>query len=323
MDIEGMGAVTVSELLNRGYIKDVADIFYLEPRQFFELPGYKGGMLPAGIDDLESPVDRALLRALTGLNIPFVGARTARAIAERLHTMEALASADTAELSAVKGVGSKAAGSVTAFFSDGGNRREALELGGLSAEEVEQHPRMRERSVDKQMKAIEEAKDRPLWRLFNGLGIRHVGGHMARVLAGRFPSMETLAAAGEEDLLAVDGVGPAIAESVAFFFSQQENRVVIEKLARAGVRMADGAAAGPGAGPLEGKTFVLTGGLKGFTREEASEIIESLGGRVTGSVSRKTDFVLAGADPGSKLAKARELGVTILDEGGFRELTGR
>jgi DNA ligase (NAD+) len=323
MDIEGMGAVTMSELLNRGYIKDVADIFYLEPRQFFELPGYKGGMLPAGIDDLESPVDRALLRALTGLNIPFVGARTARAIAERLHTMEALASADTAELSAVKGVGSKAAGSVTAFFSDGGNRREALELGGLSAEEVEQHPRMRERSVDKQMKAIEEAKERPLWRLLNGLGIRHVGGHMARVLAGRFPSMEALAAAGEEDLLAVDGVGPAIAESVAFFFSQQENRVVIEKLARAGVRMADEAAAGPGAGPLEGKTFVLTGGLEGFTREEASEIIESLGGRVTGSVSRKTDFVLAGADPGSKLAKARELGVTILDEGGFRELTGR
>ncbi|MBU1672759.1 MAG: NAD-dependent DNA ligase LigA [Actinobacteria bacterium] len=323
MDIEGMGEVTVAELLERGFVQDVADIFYLEPRHFFTLPGYKGGALPDGVEDLVEAEDRALLRVLVGLNIPYVGAKTARLIAQRFHTIGALAGADAAALREVGGVGAKAAGSVAAYLSDPANRSEALALEGLTAEEVEQHPRMRERSVDKQMKAIEAAKDRPLWRLLNGLGMRNVGGHMAHVLADRFGSMDVLSTASEEDLVAVEGVGPVIAGSVVFFFAQQENMEVIEKLRRAGVRMADRAEAAAGPGPLLGKTFVLTGGLEGFTRDEASAIIEGLGGRVTGSVSKKTDYVLAGAEPGSKLEKARELGVQVIDEAGFRQMTGK
>jgi len=220
LDIEGMGAATVNELLSRGAIKDVGDIFYLEPQQLFELPGFK------------------------------------------------------------------------------------------------------DKSVDNLLKAVDAARDRPVARLLFGLGVRHVGGHMARVLTGRFPSIDELAAATVEDLLSVEGVGPRIAESVVYFFDQKENLAVIDRLRRAGVRMSEKKRSRE-AGPLEGKTFVITGTLTGFTREEASEIIEGLGGKVSSSVSRKTDYVLAGEDPGSKYDKGVSLGISIIDEKEFRRVTGR
>lgn len=190
----------------------------------------------------------------------------------------------------------------------------------VTREQLLELPGFKDKSADNLMKAIDAARDRPFWRMLFGLGVRHVGAHMAQVLAKEYPSIDAITSAGEEDLLAVEGVGPNIAESVAFFFDQQENRHVIEKLREAGVRMADEVKPRSEGGPLEGKVFVLTGALEGFTREEASEIIEERGGRVTSSVSKKTDYVLAGAEPGSKLDRANALGVTVIDEAEFKTL---
>lgn len=195
----------------------------------------------------------------------------------------------------------------------------------LDAETVAELPGYKEKSVDNLMRSIEDARDRPLWRLVYGLGIRHVGNVAARALARRFGSIERIAAADESDLLEIEGVGPRIAQSVVFFFDRRENLAVIRKLERGGVRTADEPreAVQAGGRPLEGRTFVLTGTLEDFTRDEASAIIEELGGRVSSSVSRKTDYVLVGRDAGSKLDKANRLGVATLDEAGFKEMAGR
>ena len=137
------------------------------------------------------------------------------------------------------------------------------------------------------------------------------------------PSIDSLTEATEEDLRAIEGIGPRIAESIAFFFDQEENMAVIDKLREGGVRMADEAWSRREEGPLRERRSSSPARLDDFTREEASEIIERLGGRVTSSVSKKTDFVLAGSEPGSKLQKARDLGVEVLDEEGFKRLSGR
>jgi len=191
----------------------------------------------------------------------------------------------------------------------------------LTREQLAELPGYKEKAIENLVNAIDAARDRDLWRLVYGLGIRHVGSTVARLLTARFPSIDALAAATVEELETIEGIGPRIAESIAFFFDQEENLNVIEKLRNGGVRMADEAVRQAG-GPLVGKAFVLTGALEDFTREEASEIIERLGGRVSSSVSKKTDYVLAGAEPGSKLARAQELGVDVIDEQEFKRMTG-
>lgn len=193
----------------------------------------------------------------------------------------------------------------------------------LEREQIAELPGYKDKSIDNLMSAIDAARDRPLWRLAYGLGIRHVGGYVARVITERFPSIDALAAATVDELEAVEGVGPRIAESVVFFFGVEENGRVLEKIRRGGVRTADRPEAGAAAAQtLDGKTFVLTGALADFTRQEASEIIKSMGGRVSSSVSGRTDYVLAGADTGSKLDKARDLGVRVIDEQEFKRMTG-
>jgi DNA ligase (NAD+) len=215
-------------------------------------------------------------------------------------------------------------GSVTVYqMLEKGFIQDVADIFFLTREQIGELPGYKEKSIDNLMAAVEAARDRPLWRLVYGLGIRHVGSHVARVVTERFHSMDSLTDAAEEDFVAIEGVGPRIAESIAFFFDQKENLEVIDKLRRGGARMADEARAAPAEGPLTGKSFVLTGGLDDFTREQASEIIEGLGGRVSGSVSKKTDYVLAGADPGSKLQKALDLGVEVIDEAEFKRMTGR
>jgi DNA ligase (NAD+) len=214
-------------------------------------------------------------------------------------------------------------GSVTVYqMLDKGFIKDVADIFFLTREHTGELPGYKEKSIDNLMAAIVAARDRPLWRLAYGLGIRHVGSHVARVVTERFRSIDSLIDATEEDFVAIEGIGPRIAESIAFFFDQKENLQVIDKLRRGGVRMADEARAAPAEGPLSGKAFVLTGGLDDFTREHASEIIEGLGGRVSGSVSKKTDYVLAGADPGSKLQKALDLGVEVIDEAEFKRMTG-
>ena len=180
--------------------------------------------------------------------------------------------------------------------------------------------RLAEKSAGNLHRAIQESKTRGLARLLYGLGIRYVGENVARLLAGAFGSMQEMEKAGEAQFATVPGVGPRIAESVHLFFQQADNRRLLRELAEAGVQMADAASAGPK--PLLGKTFVLTGGLDTLTRDEAKATVQAQGGRVTSSVSKKTDYVVVGADPGSKAEDARRLGITLLDEAGFRSLLG-
>jgi len=162
---------------------------------------------------------------------------------------------------------------------------------------------------------IVASKDRPLARVLYGLGIRHVGSTVSELLAGAFRSMDALRAATEEEIASVEGVGPTIASSVAAFFRNPDNIAVLERLSAAGVRLSDeGRIADARPATLAGLTFVLTGGLERFTRDEAGSALKAWGAKVSGSVSAKTSFVVAGSDAGSKLAKALELGVPVLDE---------
>lgn len=180
--------------------------------------------------------------------------------------------------------------------------------------------RMGEKSAQNLLDAIEESKTRPLDRLIFALGIRHVGANVATLLADHFGSIEKLKNATEEELSNIEGIGPIIAESIVQFFSQKQNLEVLEKLRRAGVRMEEERIKPPAEGIFAGKTFVLTGALTRFTREAATELIESEGGHVASSVSSKTDYVLVGENPGSKYRKALDLGIQIMDEDTFVSL---
>ncbi len=176
-------------------------------------------------------------------------------------------------------------------------------------------------SVGNLMQAIETAKDRPLGRLLTALGIPHVGGTVARSLARRFRSLPRLMAATQEEIAAVEGIGPEIARSVREWSVEPENIRLVQKLGAAGLRLDDPEPEGGAqAATLAGVTVVITGTLQGFSRDAAKAAVEERGGKVTGSVSRKTSAVITGASPGSKLQKAEELGVPVLDEAGFVQL---
>ena len=168
--------------------------------------------------------------------------------------------------------------------------------------------------------AIDAARDQEVGRLLTGLGIDHVGGTVARVLARRFGGIEALAAASDEDIMQIDGIGPEIAGSVVAWFGDSDNARLIDKLRAAGVRMEDPVEESERGDLLDGVTVVITGSLDGFSRAEAKAAVEALGGKVTGSVSGKTSALIAGASPGSKRAKAEELAVPVLDESAFVRL---
>jgi DNA ligase (NAD+) len=190
----------------------------------------------------------------------------------------------------------------------------------LGLEELSGLERMGEKSARNLLAALEKSKQTSLARFIYALGIRNVGEATARDLARHFGGIEALMKADETELQEVADVGPVVAESIRRFFAEKHNVQVVEALRKAGVGWAEVARARPARGPAAGKTFVLTGTLPDMTRDEATALIEAHGGRVSGSVSKKTDYVVAGADPGSKLAKAEALGVTILDEAGLRKL---
>jgi len=202
--------------------------------------------------------------------------------------------------------------------------RDPADLYFLTKEQLLGLERMGEKSAQNVLDAIERSKDTTLSRLVYALGIRHVGERTAQVLAEHFGSLERLASASAEELATVPDVGPVVAASIEKFFRQEETKTVLEKLKRAGIRVQE---ARPRVveeeAVLAGKTFVFTGELKSMTRDEAEELVARLGGRATSSVSRNTDFVVAGEKPGSKLERARELGVTVLSEAEFLRMVGR
>ena len=193
----------------------------------------------------------------------------------------------------------------------------------LDAEKLSQLPGFKDKSIANVLEQVEASKDRPIWRLLVGLNIRHVGTHVAQVLARAFGSIDAIAAASEDDIDAVPEIGPEIAATVREWFDEQENLALVEKLRVAGVRMADERSGDEGPRPLEGLSIVLTGGLGDLSREEATELAQAAGARVASTVSKKTSFVVAGENPGSKLAKAETLGVEVIDEAEFVRRLGR
>ena len=180
--------------------------------------------------------------------------------------------------------------------------------------------RMADKSAQNILQALEKSKQTTLPRFLFGLGIRHVGEATAKELARHFGSLDAVMDASLEQLLQVNDIGPIVAQSLRTFFDQPHNREVVEQLRACGVTWQEGPPAPVTPTPLTGKTFVITGTLPSMSRDEAKDLIEAAGGKVAGSVSKKTTFVVAGAEAGSKLTKAQELGVAVLDEAGLKEL---
>jgi DNA ligase (NAD+) len=192
---------------------------------------------------------------------------------------------------------------------------DAGDIFALTAEKIGQLPNFKEKSIANLQAAIEAAKGRPIDRLLYGFGVRHVGASAARLLADAFGSIDAIVAAPAEEIAAVDGVGQVIAGAVREFFDREETRALLEKLRAAGVRLSEQRE--KRSGPLLGKTFVITGTLAALSREEAKARIEALGGKVTNSLSSRTDYLVVGESPGTKLDKATKLGVATLDEAAF------
>ena len=181
-----------------------------------------------------------------------------------------------------------------------------------------------EKSATQLIEGLEKSKQAALPRFLIGLGIRHVGTHIAKVLAQHYGSLEKIQKASKEELQAIHEIGSEIAASVENFFQEERNLQVIQRMQNLGVQVEEvDIVVGELLQPLAGKSFVLTGTLEGMTREEAKQKIEALGGRVMSSVSKKTDYVVAGIEPGSKLEKAEKLGVPVLDESGFKALLSK
>lgn len=189
----------------------------------------------------------------------------------------------------------------------------------LRSEDLTALERMGQKSAQNVLEGIEASKTRPLWRFLAALGIRHVGSQSAQILAEHFGSLAALRAAGQEELEVIDQIGPVMAESIHAYFRTAEHQAAIDDLLSAGVSPGSETSRRRG-GVLEGKTVVVTGTLTRFTRQRVKEAIREAGGKASGSVSKKTDFVLAGADPGSKFEKARQLGVEILNEEQFMQM---
>ena len=205
---------------------------------------------------------------------------------------------------------------------DKGLVKDVADLYFLKKEDLMKLERMGEKSAENLLRAIEESKSRSLDRLLYGLGIRYVGEHMARVLIDHFGSIEALKNASYEDLIQIPEVGPVVAESVVTFFRQPENLKLLEKLKKAGIRLEQKPEERKKSDLLAGKTFVFTGALKSFTRDEAQRIVEELGGRAASSVSRRTDYVVVGENPGSKAERARQLGIPMITEEEFKKMIG-
>ena len=203
--------------------------------------------------------------------------------------------------------------------------RDVADLYSLKLDDLASLDRMAAKSAANVLSQIETSKSRDLWHLIYGLGIRHVGERTAGILARQFGSLDRLGQATVEELDAVHEIGLTMAQSIRDWFDDQGNKDLCRRLREAGVRIESekpAAGAGTDIEKFAGKQFVLTGSLPGITRDEARALIEGSGGRVTSSVSKKTDFVVAGAEPGSKLDKAVQLGVTVIDEAEFKKMLG-
>jgi DNA ligase (NAD+) len=218
----------------------------------------------------------------------------------------------------IRGIGE----AMSATLFEKGLVKNAADLYYLTQEKLAEMERMGEKSAANTTNAINNSKERPLGKVYYAFGIRHVGAETAEILAKQFHDIDKLAAATTEELSSIDSIGPKIAESIVGFFKQPENLKIIQRLKDAGVKLEETVAASKDL-PLSGKEFVLTGKLESLSRPEAEAMIKELGGSAKDNVTRKTDYVVYGADPGSKLTRARELGIKTIEEKEFLKLIGK
>jgi DNA ligase (NAD+) len=219
----------------------------------------------------------------------------------------------------IDGLGEKA----VELFVEKGLIKRVSDLFELTDNDLRQLPRFAEKSSRKLLQAIEASKNRPLSRFIYALGIPHVGEHIARLLAKSFGSLEKMMQATENELRSIYEIGPEIAESVVAFFGEQHNQEEIERLGKKGVTGTVTSKRRVTKETLQGKTFVFTGTLKDFSRDEVGEIVEESGGRISSSVSKKTDYVVVGKKPGSKYDKAKKYGVNCISEQEFKKLISK
>ena len=288
----------VSVVLERRPMKDLVEALHGPWELLKEYP-----TCPVCHSTIEKPEDEAIARCTGGLFCP----------AQRKQALLHFASRRAMD---IEGLGDK----LVEQLVDNAIVKTPADLYKLGLLAMVNLERMAEKSATNILAAIEKSKTTTLARFIFALGIRNVGEATAKDLARHFGNLDALVAAGIDRLQQVPDVGPVVAASIARFFAESHNVEVIEQLRAAGVNWPEGEPSAVANSPIAGKTFVLTGTLPTLTRDEAKDMIEALGGKVAGSVSKKTDYVVAGAEAGSKLDKAQALGVSILDERQFREL---
>ena len=321
MDIEGMGIKWGKYLIQQGLIKDVADLYYLKREHLARLNL---------LDAIDAAKSKPFADALAASGIPTVGEKSAGIIAKRFDDMSALSGATELDIGGISGISARTAKAVVSHFKEMREQTHITEIASdflgngligrysdmfyVNKKHLLQPETLRQKSVSNLLNAIEASKQRPLARVLVALGIRHVGGEVAELLARSFTTIDNLMAADEEALVAIDSIGPRIAESVVSYFRNEANRSVVEKLRAAGVRLEDEARETPTEQPFVGMRFVVTGRLEQFSRSQIQATIKQYGGAVSGSVSKNTDYLVAGEGGGSKLADAQRLEVAVLSE---------
>ncbi len=355
MNIDGLGERVVQRLVNSHILSDVGDLYALRPGNLIPSPWefyafQRRDVVRASLLSVESTTKlttfleeqerAALIRVLRRKDCLGLSTKLADAVAERFGSFEALARARFEEIRSVKGISPKVANRLRVWLEDAAHRstveqvvaaekrfrKKALELRALQATELEdamnrlvEPVKVAEKAENNLLKEIEASKTPTFARLIYALGIQFVGERTGQLLAEHFSSLSELAAAKEEQLIEVPEVGPKVAAAIVEFFSEPANSRLIEKLEKAGVRPT-GEKREMKSHKFVGKSFLFTGTLATLSREEAGELVKQHGGKVSGSVSKKTDYVVVGTDPGSKYDKAKELGVALLTESEFQTL---
>ena len=297
MNIQGVGEALVEEIVDSHTVKNVADLYSLTKERLVSVRRSS-----------ESETKR-LGRIIQAYGIPSIGAKTAAVLAENFGTLESFRNATFLQLSAFEGLSKISVGNILKFLEE------------ATPQDLAALERNADKWAENVLDEIMKSKTAGLARLIFGLGIRFVGERTAQLLAEHFGSLKSLSEATLEELARVQEVGPKVGQSILEFFGERSNLEVIERLIEAGVEV-ELKQTQPRGTQLKGKTFVLTGGFRLWARPEAKRLIEAQGGRVTESVSAKTNYVAAGVDPGTKLAKAKALGITILDEEQLASLLG-
>jgi len=325
MDIDGVGEWLVDALVDGGLVRDFADLYELNAKQLAGLEKEsavgekKASMLVNGIARFRAEI--AKRTDATEKSADSTGLTSEGGTKDLESDRPALRHFVVRSAKHIKGLGDTLAGKLV----DHGLVRNPDDLFQLTTEQLAKVPlrvRLGEKSARRIMDGLKQSKDLPLGRLVFGLGIRHVGDRTAVLLADHFHSLDAIASASTPELEQVEEVGPRIAESIRNFFGARMNRDLIERLRGHGLRFQEDVRKDDQEPhPLAGKVFVLTGTLDGMTRDEARARIQAAGGKVSGSVSRKTDYVVAGDKPGSKMDKARGLGIAVLDKEGLEKLT--